>query len=175
MVTKLNLYKGDTKVKSVDKAKEGKTKITITELTSNTEYSKGEYSVTYSNENGESNRVEVPGFKTLNVPLTGLNADPDNIDLELSETSKINLIFEPTNASNKRVAYSVPEPSKEYISVDSNGVVTPKKLGQASVLVVSDEGEFELYVNINVIPEQIEPPTNIQVEPEVNTATITKD
>lgn len=163
MATKLNLYKGNTKIKSVDKASEGRTTIKITELTSNTEYAKGEYTLTYSNENGESNKVEVPAFKTLPIGVNSVTLDVDTLELTEGETYQLEATIKPDNATNKNVSFTSDD---DTIAItDTDGTVTAIKSGTVNITVTTEDSNKTDVVIVTVKPIEVEPPKNIQVEP----------
>lgn len=64
MAEQLKVYKDDAVVETVDVESEGATTATISGLTEDTSYPKGTYKVAISNEAGESDKVDVPEFKT---------------------------------------------------------------------------------------------------------------
>ncbi|ARQ95922.1 hypothetical protein qdsa001_166 [Staphylococcus phage qdsa001] len=60
----LKVYKDGEVVGTKTAEQTGKTTISISGLTADTTYPKGTYKVAYSNESGESEKVDVPEFKT---------------------------------------------------------------------------------------------------------------
>ncbi|ANT44817.1 major tail protein [Staphylococcus phage vB_SscM-1] len=168
MATKLNLYKGNTKIKSVDKAIEGRTTIQITELIPNTEYAKGDYALTYSNDSGESNRVDVPAFKTLPIGVQTITLDVDTLELTEGDTHQLVATVKPDNATDKTVKFTTD--SEATATVDSNGIITAIKEGTANIKATSTSGNKTDIVIVTVKAKEIEPPQNIVVEPsDVNT------
>ena len=82
MADKLNVYKGDELVKSAERQEDGKATVTIDGLDANTDYAEGLYQVAFSNENGESGKVNVPAFKTKPINVTGVTLDKTTLSLE---------------------------------------------------------------------------------------------
>lgn len=77
-----------------------------------------------------------------------------NLELVLGETHKIEYSVEPFNAS-KDVVFSSADNS--VLSVDENGVVTPKDLGETFVTIKSKENpNVKLRVNIEVVLPKVE-------------------
>ena len=66
----LKVYKGGEVVGSAERGVDGIAKVTIDSLTAGTDYAAGTYQVAFSNENGESEKVNVPAFKTKPAPTT---------------------------------------------------------------------------------------------------------
>ena len=64
MVKELKVYKGEEVVQSVEVGENGSAKATISGLDAGTEYPKGTFQVSFSNESGESDKVDVPAFTT---------------------------------------------------------------------------------------------------------------
>ena len=70
MADTLKVYKGGEVVGSAERGVDGIAKVTIDSLTAGTDYAAGLYQVAFSNENGESEKVNVPAFKTKPAPTT---------------------------------------------------------------------------------------------------------
>ena len=60
MADTLKVYKGGEVVGSAERGVDGIAKVTIDGLTADTDYAAGLYQVAFSNENGESEKVNVP-------------------------------------------------------------------------------------------------------------------
>lgn len=65
MAKELKVYKGEEVVQSVEVGENGSAKATISGLDAGTEYPKGTFQVSFSNETGESDKVDVPAFTTV--------------------------------------------------------------------------------------------------------------
>ena len=70
MADTLKVYKGGEVVGSAERGVDGIAKVTIDGLTADTDYAAGLYQVAFSNENGESEKVNVPAFKTKPTTTT---------------------------------------------------------------------------------------------------------
>ena len=70
MADTLKVYKGGEVVGSAERGVDGIAKATIDSLTADTDYAAGLYQVAFSNENGESEKVNVPAFKTKPATTT---------------------------------------------------------------------------------------------------------
>lgn len=64
MAKVLNVYKGEEVVQYTEVGEDGSAKATISGLDAGTEYPKGTFQVTFTNESGESDKVDVPAFTT---------------------------------------------------------------------------------------------------------------
>ena len=76
MADTLKVYKGGEVVGSAERGVDGIAKVTIDGLTADTDYAAGLYQVAFSNENGESEKVNVPSFKTKPTTTTTTTAKP---------------------------------------------------------------------------------------------------
>ena len=63
MAKELKVYKGE-EVVATSEVTEARATATIPNLTASTEYPKGTFQVSFSNEAGESDKVDVPAFTT---------------------------------------------------------------------------------------------------------------
>lgn len=73
MAKTLVVYKDDKVIREEPKNPNGKTTVTISGLESNTDYAKGTFKISWKDDNGESDLVDVPAFKTLS-PLSSLHS-----------------------------------------------------------------------------------------------------
>lgn len=71
MAKVLNVYKGEEVVQYTEVGEDGSAKATISGLDAGTEYPKGTFQVSFSNEAGESDKVDVPAFTTNKATETG--------------------------------------------------------------------------------------------------------
>ncbi|QIW89155.1 tail morphogenetic protein H [Staphylococcus phage Twort] len=169
MATKFNLYKDEKLVKSVDKEEIGTTAITIDSLEADTDYPEGTYTVSFSNESGESQKVNVPQFKTKAIGLISITLDVDTLDLTVKETHQLNVTFEPSTASNQNVKY---ESDSEHATVTPEGLVEAVSVGSANITVTSEDGSHTDVVAVTVKEPIPSEPTNVQVSPGETSADI---
>lgn len=64
MAKTLKVYKGNEEIESVEVGQNGSATATIPNLEPGTDYPKGTYQVSFANSSGESDKVDVPAFKT---------------------------------------------------------------------------------------------------------------
>ena len=89
MTDTLKVYKGDDVVGTAERGEDGKAKVTVDGLDANTDYPTGTYQVSFSNENGESEKVDVPSFKTKPIAVTGVTLDKTTLSLEEGATGNL--------------------------------------------------------------------------------------
>ena len=134
----LKVYKGNDVVGTAERGEDGKAKVTIDSLNANTDYPKGTYQVSFENENGESEKVDVPAFKTKPVSVTGVTISPKNASVDVDATTKLNSSVAPSTATNKSVSYKSSD--EAVATVSSNGTVTGVAEGDATITVTTQDG-----------------------------------
>ena len=165
MADTLKVYKGGEVVGSAERGVDGIAKVTIDGLTADTDYAAGLYQVAFSNENGESEKVNVPSFKTKptttttttakptttttttvaptttttttekQIPVTGVTLDKSTLSLEVGATGNLVATIAPSNASYKAVKFTSSD--DKVATVDNTGKVTAVKAGSADITVES--------------------------------------
>ncbi|VEV88717.1 Ig-like protein [Staphylococcus phage Stab21] len=169
-LAKLNLYKGNELLNSVEKT-EGKSTITIENLDANTDYPKGTFKVSFSNDSGESEKVDVPQFKTKAIKVISVTLDVDSLDLTVGDTHQLSTTITPSEASNKNVSF---ESDKSGVaSVTSEGLIEAVSAGTANVTVTTEDGSHTDIVAVTVKEPIPEAPADVTVEPGENSADIT--
>lgn len=93
--------------------------------------------------------IRLPGnvpfiFETLDyisddVPVTGVLISPPDLKLLLNDKFKLDAQVLPLNASNQEITWQ--SNNEEFVSVDSNGVVTGNSQGSAAITAKSVEDE----------------------------------
>lgn len=84
------------------------------------------------------------------IAITGVSIDKTQVDLMVSNVIKLNPIFEPSGAHNKRVIWSSSNPS--VATVSSLGVVSCKSPGTAIITVTTEDGGHKGISNVTVRP-----------------------
>ncbi len=112
------IYKGDSVVV------EGESPLTITGINPNTDVVAGEYQAVRVEDDRESERVDIPAFKTLPIAVTGVTLSPKNSNAEAGTagTRQLTATVAPSNATNKKVSYAI-APTTEGLSVNANGLI----------------------------------------------------
>lgn len=113
------IYKGDTVVV------EGESPLTITGIVPNTDVAKGTYQAVRVDGENESERVDIPAFKTLPIVVTGVTLSPKTSTGETGTAGERQLTaaVAPANATNKAVTYSI-APSVTGLAVNVSGKIT---------------------------------------------------
>lgn len=169
MVEKLNLYKGEELLTSEEKQGD-KASVTITGLDSNTTYPKGTYQVAFENETGESDKVDVPEFKTKSVGVVSVSLDKDTLELETEQTDILTASVSPNEADNKNVSFT--SSNEDVVTVDDSGSVLAISPGTATITVTSEEGNKQDTCEVTVKDPIPEAPEDVTVEPSETTADI---
>ena len=138
MTDTLKVYKSDDVVGTAERQEDGKAKVTIDGLVANTDYPAGTYQVSFSNENGESEKVDVPSFKTKPIAVTGVTIEPKTASVDVDATTKLNSTVAPSTATNKSVSYKSSD--EAVATVSSNGTVTGVAEGDATITVTTQDG-----------------------------------
>lgn len=173
MADKLNMYKGEEVVGSAERGENGKATVTINNLKANTDYAAGTYQVTFSNENGESEKVDVPAFKTKPIAVTGVTLDKSTLSLEVGATATLNATIAPSNASYKAVVFTSSD--EAIATVDDNGLVTAVAPGSAEITVESlMDGSKTAKCTLTVTEPAVEP-KNVQVETTQDSAEVSAE
>ena len=165
MTDTLKVYKSDDVVGTAERQEDGKAKVTIDGLEANTDYPAGTYQVSFSNENGESEKVDVPSFKTKPIAVTGVTLDKTTLSLEVGATATLNATIAPSNASYKAVSFTSSDDA--IATVDDDGLVTAVKAGTADITVESlMDGSKTAVCTLTVTEPEPEPEPEVPEEPE---------
>src|SRR5690625_5146501 len=124
------IYKGDSVVV------EGESPLTITGIDPDTEVAKGEYQVVMFDGDRESERVDIPSFKTLPIDVETVTITPQNNNFTIGDTRQLNIEIEPDNATNQEVNWISADQS--VATVDRDGLVTAEGVGSATITATVD-------------------------------------
>lgn len=138
MADTLKVYKGVDVVGTAERGEDGKAKVTVDGLDANTDYATGTYQVSFSNENGESEKVDVPSFKTKPIAVTGVTLDKTTLSLEEGATGNLVATVAPSTATDKTVTFTSSDAA--IATVDNKGKVTAVKAGNADITVTTKDG-----------------------------------
>lgn len=153
MADVLKVYKDNEVVASAERGEDGKATATIDGLNPDTDYTAGDYQAAWENENGESDKTDVPSFKTKPIAVTGVELDKDEITLEVGETAQLNVTIKPSTATNKNFKFM--SSNRQIASPDDNGLVTAVSKGSADAVVQTEDGQHEASCKVNVVePEE---------------------
>ena len=143
MALTLLVYRGGEVIKRQPAAERGRTTVTIDGLESNTTYDEGDFKLAWTDGNLESDKVNVPEFKTNKVGVTNITSTPETVSLKVGETQQINTVVTPDGANDK--------------SVTQDGLITAESSGQATITVKSNDNPTATFkVRVTVKDEPVE-------------------
>lgn len=137
MALTLLVYRAGEVIKRQPAAERGRTTVTIDGLESNTTYDEGDFKLAWTDGNLESDKVNVPEFKTNKVGVTSITSTPDTVSLTVGETQQINTVVTPDGANDKSVTYSTN--NQPVATVTQDGLITAESSGQATITVKSND------------------------------------
>lgn len=116
-----------------------------------------------ANTNGSSNIVLYPVGTGSSTPVepeiinvSDVNLNVHSLVLEIGETSQLNALISPTNATNQNVSFS--STNQNVASVNQNGLVTALTSGSTTITVTTEDGGFTdsctVVVNESVVYEK---------------------
>ena len=134
---------------------EGESPLTITGIEPNTQVVEGTYQAVRVENEKESERVDIPAFKTLPIKVASVTVAPKTNNLEVGATRQLNATIEPTNATNQKVTY---ESDNDAIAkVNTTGLVTAIGEGTAIITVKTADGSHTDTATVNVTEPEPEP------------------
>ncbi|GMQ73514.1 Ig-like domain-containing protein [Tetragenococcus halophilus] len=151
MADVLNVYKDGELVKSSESA-DGKAKVNIDGLDANTNYASGMYQVARESENGESEKVDVPAFKTKPIAVTGVTLDKSELTVEVGETFKLIPTIKPSTATNQN--YKFMTSNRSVGSINDAGEGQGESAGSADIIVETEDGEHQATCKVNVVEKE---------------------
>ncbi|MFQ3853405.1 Ig-like domain-containing protein [Staphylococcus sp. 2S1] len=172
----LKIYKDDEVVASGERGEDGKANVTIEGLDADTEYEAGTYQVAFSNDNGESDKTDVPGFKTNPIKVTGVSLDKESLTLNVGDTETIQPTVAPSTATNKGVTYA--SSNRDVATVNEDGTITAIADGTANIEVTTEDGNKKATCAVTVETEEEpapEEPDNVEVEANENDADVSAE
>lgn len=161
MALTLLVYRAGEVIKRQPAAERGRTTVTIDGLESNTTYDEGDFKLAWTDGNLESDKVNVPEFKTNKVGVTNITSTPDTISLTVGETQQINTVVTPDGANDKSVTYSTN--NQPVATVTQDGLITAESSGQATITVKSNDDPtvtFKVRVTVKDKPTEEQPSTD---------------
>ena len=103
-------------------------------------------------------------IKDDNISLNGINLSIDKSEIKLDETANLTVTFEPEDATNKNYAFSY---DSSLLSINNN-VVSPLKVGEGEIKVISEDGGFEDSVTIKILDSEKEDEDDDKDEEEID-------
>ena len=161
MALTLLVYRAGEVIKRQPAAERGRTTVTIDGLESNTTYDEGDFKLAWTDGNLESDKVNVPEFKTNKIGVTNITSTPDTVSLTVGETQQINTVVTPDGANDKSVTYSTN--NQAVATVTQDGLITAESSGQATITVKSNDDPtvtFKVRVTVKDKPAEEQPSTD---------------
>ena len=161
MAEELKVYKGSEVVGQAERGEDGKASVTINGLEANTDYPVGTYQVAFANEDKESEKVDVPAFKTKPINVTGVSLNKTSTSLEAGATETLSATVAPSTATDKTVTFASSDAA--IATVDNTGKVTAVKAGNADITVTTKDGNKTAKCTLTVTAKQI-PVTGVTLD-----------
>lgn len=123
---------------------EGESPLEITGVGADTEVADGEYQATRIDGDRESDRVDIPSFKTSPIAVTGVTLSPKTSTAEAGTAGsrQLSATVSPANATDKSVSYSI-APTTTGLTVSNSGLIEWTEdvpAGQYTTTVTTDDG-----------------------------------
>lgn len=83
------------------------------------------------------------------VPVTGVTVSPEEVTLEVGETSQLTATIEPAEADNPSVSWTTSDAA--VATVDDAGLVTAVGTGEAVITVTTEDGGFTASSTVTVV------------------------
>ncbi|OEL06899.1 phage tail protein [Staphylococcus xylosus] len=144
----LKIHKDNEVIATGQRGDDGKANVTISGLEANTTYSKGTFKASWSNAQGESEKVDIEAFTTNPIKVTGVSFDKESLELSVGDTETLVVNITPGTATDKSVTYITS--NEEVASIDNEGLVTALSPGTSEITVKTNDGNKTAKVNVNV-------------------------
>lgn len=147
---------------------EGESPLAITGLAPATVVLVGTYQATRFNEQCESEKVDIPGFKTKEIAVTGVELLPKEVATKIGEnTQHLQVKFIPDDASNKN--FTLISKDEKIATVNPyTGQITGIAVGETEGQVTTEDGQFVASAKITVVEASNQEESVIQAEKETN-------
>lgn len=151
MVKILNVYKGSEVVASQEG--DGRTSVTISNLKPDTTYAKGEFQVSWVENGRESDKVDLPEFRTKAILINNITFSSESVSIDVGNEDTVTANIAPSTATNKKVKYVSDHP--EIVTVDQNtGAIHGVSEGTAIVKAEAQDGSGKVaQLTVNVTPK----------------------
>ncbi|MBR6203676.1 MAG: Ig-like domain-containing protein [Candidatus Methanomethylophilaceae archaeon] len=101
------------------------------------------------------------GNDSKDVKVNGVVLNPATLSLEEGGQGKLTVTVSPSNATNKNVTWST---SNASVATVSNGVVTAKSQGTATITVTTVDGKLATTCDVTVVGSSVVPVTGIALD-----------
>lgn len=90
------------------------------------------------------------GGGSTTVAVKGISITPSSLSLFVGESKQLEATITPSNATNKKIVWTVDEESAKLIDVTADGLITAKGPGTGTVTATTQDGGFKANVVIHV-------------------------
>ena len=125
--------------------------VTVNEDGKLTAIKEGEATITATVKDGENEFNATCEITVNEIPLNTITIDKKDFELNVSESEKLNVIFEPENTTDdKTIEWSSSDES--IVSIDNEGIVTANAEGTAIITAKVGEKETQITITAKIIP-----------------------
>ena len=82
------------------------------------------------------------------ILVNKITISPQSVSIEMGQTARVSAAVSPSNATNKKIIWSVPQGA--VASVDQDGNIKPVRIGSSRIIAKSADGNAEAWVSIVV-------------------------
>ncbi len=161
MADTFNLYKDSKKIGN------SASPVKVTGLAPNIEVAEGTYQVSRVTDDGESEKIAIPAFKTKPIAVTGVMLDKTTISGKPGDKGKLTPTITPTTASNKAFTFS--SSAADIIKIDNAGNWEMLKDGTADLTVKTTDGG-KTAVCKGTVTTPVVHPTGVTASPKTHSA-----
>lgn len=129
---------------------EGASPLSITGVAANTQIAAGTYKATRVKDDKESDKVDIPAFKTLPIAVTGITLNKTTLAKVAGETEKLTATVAPANATDKTVTWTTSDAN--IATVGADGTVTAITVGSATITAGAGTKSATCVVTVNGTP-----------------------
>ena len=90
---------------------------------------------------------------TESVSLTGITLTPQNLSVEMEQVGAFDVLFTPSNATDKRLQWGIDDPA--IASVDADGIITALSVGQTTVHAIALDGGHSASAQLTITPKPV--------------------
>ncbi|ODJ51803.1 hypothetical protein BFR40_07350 [Brochothrix thermosphacta] len=144
MAETFKIYKGNNVVA------EGASPLSITGVAANTQIAAGTYKATRVKDDKESDKVDIPAFKTLPIAVTGITLNKTTLAKIVGETEKLTATVAPANATDKTVTWTTSDAN--IATVGADGTVTVIAIGSATITAKAGTKSATCVVTVSETP-----------------------
>lgn len=145
---------------------EGESPLEIKGIGANKDVAKGTYQAVRVKDDKESEKVDIPAFKTLPIEVTGVKLEPATLSIDVDDTENVKATVSPSNATDKTI--SLKSSDESIATVNSSGKVTGIAKGEATITVTTTDGGKTATCKVTV-KEPVVNVTGVTISPKTAT------